>query len=206
MAEAGCWPSVRKHGLLSTTALLDLFEKSGHARVAIEEKHRPACVTIDHPSHGSATIRDQLPMSDSGLLKALRDELTPRDWYKILNSRVFFWVSKARLEKLLSASEYRTRRQTVIELDTAALLAKHADRVELSPYNSGATKPNPFARGRDTFLPISSYPFDHWTTKRSRKTAVVELTVLYSVPDVRDFVVNVRETGGGAPETTLFSR
>jgi hypothetical protein len=26
MAEAGSWPSIKRHGLLSTTALLDLFE------------------------------------------------------------------------------------------------------------------------------------------------------------------------------------
>ena len=29
MAEAGSWESVKRHGLLSTTALLDLFEVSG---------------------------------------------------------------------------------------------------------------------------------------------------------------------------------
>jgi Family of unknown function (DUF7002) len=32
MAEANIWPSIEKHGLLSTTALLDLFEVNGNRR------------------------------------------------------------------------------------------------------------------------------------------------------------------------------
>src|SRR2546429_180882 len=37
MAEAGSWPSVEQHGLLSTSALLDLFEVTGEKRRDIEE-------------------------------------------------------------------------------------------------------------------------------------------------------------------------
>ena len=32
MAEAGSWPSIKERGLLSTTALLDLFELEGESR------------------------------------------------------------------------------------------------------------------------------------------------------------------------------
>ena len=32
MAEYGTWESIKKHGLLSTSALLDLFQKSGEER------------------------------------------------------------------------------------------------------------------------------------------------------------------------------
>jgi hypothetical protein len=52
MAEAGSWPSIERHGLLSTTALLDLFEISGPRREAIESARRPESVKITHPLHG----------------------------------------------------------------------------------------------------------------------------------------------------------
>jgi hypothetical protein len=52
--------------------------------------HRPESVTITHPAYGSAVIRDQKPMRDSALLKCLDKGLTPADWYRTLNRRVFF--------------------------------------------------------------------------------------------------------------------
>src|SRR3970282_1237905 len=67
MAEAGCWPSVQRYGLLSTSGLLDLFEVDPEQRVQLESRHRPESVRIQHPVHGTAVIRDQKPMSDSGL-------------------------------------------------------------------------------------------------------------------------------------------
>src|SRR5689334_13986459 len=91
MAEAGVWPSIERHGLLSTTALLDLFEVNGNQRRAIQSEHRPESVTITHPQHGSAVIRDQKPMREGALRKCLR-EMSPQQWYEMLNGRVFLWV------------------------------------------------------------------------------------------------------------------
>ena len=51
--------NIRKHGLLSTTALLDLFEVRGEDRARIEERHRPECVEITHATHRRAVVRDQ---------------------------------------------------------------------------------------------------------------------------------------------------
>ena len=48
MAALGSWDSIRKHGLLSTSALLDLFEVSDNDRVVIEEGHRAESITIEH--------------------------------------------------------------------------------------------------------------------------------------------------------------
>ena len=39
MANAGTWPSIRGRGLLSTSALLDLFEIRGQERERIESQH-----------------------------------------------------------------------------------------------------------------------------------------------------------------------
>ena len=144
-------------------------------------------------------------MSEAKLRGALRDGLTPADWYRILNARVFFWTRAQRLEGLLRARAYRDRPQTILVIDTQSLLERHAARVELSAINSGSTAYDPAPRGRDCFLPIDQFPFDHWATKRrSRPKAIAELTVLHSVPDVRDHVLEVYETG--PPRRTLFSR
>jgi hypothetical protein len=204
MAEAGSWPSIHRHGLLSTSALLDLFEVRGEQRKALEARHRPQSVTLRHPRHGTAVVRDQKPMNDAGLLRSLEGGLVPTDWYQLLNARVFFWVSHEKLEKLLQARAYRDKRQTVLTVDTAKLLARHEARVLLSPINSGATKPFPAQRGPDTFLPMARYPFSDWDRRRKRRHPVAELTVTHSVPDVRDFVLRVEEYVGGQPDTLLF--
>jgi len=206
MAQLGSWPLIQRHGLLSTVALLDLFEVGGEARETLVARRRPEGVEIRHSIHGTAVLRDQKPMDASGLRRSLQDGLTPTQWYRSLNEKVFFWVSRGRLDKLLAAAAYRDRRQTVLTLDTAALLARHADRVLLSPINSGATKPVPAARGRDTFLPLADYPFDFWKDKRNLREAVVELTVRDAVPDVRDFVLKVEEVGGGTIPALLWER
>ncbi len=49
MAEADTWDSIRKNGLLSTSALLDLYEIKGAQRYAIESDHRPESIPISHP-------------------------------------------------------------------------------------------------------------------------------------------------------------
>jgi len=144
-------------------------------------------------------------MSDAGLMKSLRDGLTPTAWYQLLNGLVFFWVSEGRLLRLLGARAYRTKRQCILELDTQKLLAVHSERVVLSPINSGCTKPNPTPRGNTTFLPISTYPYESWLSKRARAEAVVELAVRYSVPDVRRFTKRVYEIGGDREPETLYT-
>lgn len=204
MAEEGSWDGIVRHGLLSTSALLDLFEVTGEERRRIESERRSGSVVITHPVHGRAVIRDQKPMDDTGLARALRDDLTPREWYEFLNRHVFFWTSEARLKRLLSAREYRNRRQLVLTIRTAELLALHHSAVLLSPMNSGATKPYPHPRGRDTFLPMSDYPLAEWKRKRPRGEFVVELLVATSVLDVVDFVERAEHVGGGAAAVTVY--
>jgi hypothetical protein len=125
-------------------------------------------------------------MSEKKLAGCLRDGLTPTDWYRILNGRVFFWLTEARLETLLAA--YRDRPQLVLEVDTAALLEKHGPRTALTPMNTGCTSPMAFPRGVESFLSPTDYPFEENKRKKGGRTkAIVELTVEYSVPDIVDF-------------------
>jgi hypothetical protein len=130
-------------------------------------------------------------MSDAALRKCLQDGITPSGWYETLNAKVFFWLSRERLRRLLGAKAYRDAPQTILTLRTDTLVEAHRDRILLSPINSGSTIMNPQPRGRDTFLPIEEYPFHTWRRKRSRATAVVELTVTGGVPDITDHVLAV---------------
>lgn len=190
MADENSWPSIEKHGLLSTSALLDLFEVPGYARKLIEECHRPESIRLHHPVHGTAIIRDQKPMSDEGLTRCLNGKLTPSEWYRLLNGKVFFWLTHERLMRLARAKPYRNHRHCILTIDTARLLKRYADRVTLSPINSGCTKPYPATRGQDTFLPIAKYPFAHWEKQRRKKDPIVELAVQYSVPNLREMITN----------------
>jgi Family of unknown function (DUF7002) len=191
MAELGTWSSIRSHGLLSTSALLDLYGINGKERRQIECCRRPQSVTIRHEKYGPAVIRDQKPISDSALSKCL-EGMTPTEWYRLLNERVFFWVARERVLGLLSARTYRNREHTVLTIDTAKLLKLHHERVTLSPINSGSTVYNPQPRGPDTFQTLGTYPFEKWQQKRRSATkAVAELAVGYSVPNIRELVLRV---------------
>lgn len=205
MAEENRWDSIRMHGLLSTTALLDLFGYSGPERERIESQRRPKSVTIEHAVHGRAVIRDNIPMRERALEQCL-EGLTPREWYEILNRRVFFWLSRERLFRLLRAREYRRKRQTVLTVDTELLLQRHATRVTLSAINSGATLYKPQPRGTDTFKPIEDYPIGLWRQKRPWRDAIVELAVDYSVPDIRDLTLRVEHVEGGEVTELLWER
>lgn len=192
MAEDRSWESIRERGLLSTSALLDLFEVGGEERRGIESRRRPEAVEISHPAHGVARIRDNKPIQDGVLAKSLSGMSVP-EWYESLNRRVFFWVSWERLERLLGARAYRDRAHLVLEVDTASLLAVHAPGVALSPINSGATfAMGPAPRGLGTFRRIEDHP---------EAREVVELAVDYAVPDIVRHTLRVtRRMTGKEPE------
>ncbi len=206
MAAIGSWPSIKHNGLLSTESLVSLFELSPKERAELLTRHRPRGVSIEHPQLGVAWIRDQIPMSDEGLTRCLQDGLTPKLWYELLNSKVFFWLTEERLVRLLSAKAYRADRHTVLVLDTRSLVSEFRDQIVLSPINSGCTKPFPHPRGLKTFAPLTEYPFRKWTAKRKLADAVVELAVNGAVPDVERFVIEVREQRGNRESKIIWKR
>lgn len=190
MAEAGSWESVKRHGLLSTTALLDLFGISCAQRDAIEAGRRPESVPIHHPDHGIAWIRDNKPINETVLRRTLTGMSEP-DWYRTLNGRVFFWLSERRLEKLRNAPPYRHREHDILTVDTKSLVDAYATEIELCHLNSGAVHPAAdYPRGAGSFQPIASYP---WPDRHATAPAepIVELTIPYAVPDIDRFVIDV---------------
>ncbi|RUV05229.1 hypothetical protein EOB36_00715 [Mesorhizobium sp. M6A.T.Cr.TU.017.01.1.1] len=191
MAEDGSWPSIEKHGLLSTTALLNLYQINGAQRQAIESQRRPQSVTIGCQGLPDVVVRDQKPLWEGPLAKCLEDNLTPTQWYEILNAKTFFWLSPVRLWRLLNAKAYRSQPQTVLTIETATLVAAHRDKILLSPINSGSTIMGARPRGNKTFLPISDYPYAERRKTRPKADALVELIVTGGVSDIAKHVIAV---------------
>ena len=197
------WDLIQRIGLLSASALLDLFGVQGETRRTLEAENRRELVPIQSEELGTAILRDQKPMDDRGLRRALTDGLTPEDWYRLVNAFVFFWVDRERVDRLLGAKAYRSSRHLLLELRSRDLMDRHAAATVLSPLNTGATKPMPHPRGRNCFVPLAQYPFAFWCQKRNPRTAVVELAVRHAVPDLADMLERVSIVGRGEPEEVI---
>lgn len=182
IADARNFESIERRGLLSTSALLDELGVTGEARVPVEAAHRPNTLALSS-SDETVFVRDQGPLEPDALAPSLED-VSPEDWYRTLNARVFFWPTQDRLERMLKA--YGRSEQAIFEVDTRTLLERYADRVELSHINSGyASSRYPAARrGRFTFVPLSDYAY-------SAKNKIAEVTVLGAVPDIFDLTERV---------------
>lgn len=196
MAHDGSWPSIAEHGLLSTSALLDLFRVNGEERRVIESEWRPESMALTQDGLGQAVVRDQKPLRPNLLDRCLTDGMTPSRWYELLNRRVFFWLTEDNLNVLLHARAYRDQTQTVLTIDTAAMLERHLAETELSSINSGSILRGGALRGPRTFSSIGDHP-----TSR-----VVELAVLGAVPDIRDLVIQVESRHPDGSRDLLFSR
>lgn len=192
MAQAGSWPQIERIGLLSTTALLDYYGVTGAERFAIESRRRPASVVLTHPHTGEqAVIRDNIPLNERFLDQVLTD-MTPEEWYRHLNSRVFFWVREEKLRVLLNARAYRNHEHDVLTVDTRSLLAQHHLETTLAPINTGAAfSPTAARRGSDTFASIADYPLAERVRWRGTKDAITELAVSYKVDDIAQHVIKV---------------
>ena len=195
MTALGTWASIRNRGLLSTSALLDLFEVTGEDRLRIEARRRPETVRLSHPIHGTVTIRDQKPLHDSMLARCLRGCMNVEQWHRLLNSRAFFWVDPGRLETLRNAREYRDERQTVIFASTRPLAERYASSIRLAHINTGATRSVMHYRDQSTFKAIQDY----------ERRRIVELTVDHSIPDVVNFVTRVEDIGGGQDPEVVWT-
>jgi len=60
--------------------------------------------------------------------------------------------------------------------------------------NTGATRPMPHPRGKDTFLPIKHYPYEN--RRRRGLEPVVEFAVTGGVLDVERYLIDVLQING----------
>jgi len=200
MAEDGSWPSISRHGLLSTERLVDLFEVPEPNRTILLTQHRPDSVPLTHPRHGRAVVRDQKPLQITKLQRLLTD-MTVTEWIRLLNGHVFFWLHPDRLATLLNARAYRKRPHVVLTVDTRSLVSVHAERIRLSPINSGATAYLNGRRGSATFHPIAAY--QHPRSRLRPPTYVVELAVPQHIPDIVNHTLRVERRQGDRVLETL---
>ena len=197
MAHHEALPSILRHGLLSTSALLDLFEITGDRRQEIETKMRRESIEIRHPKHGVAVIRDQKPiMNDQRLLQSLGGTATAAEFHLLLNSQVFFWVNPDRLLGLRGAVAYRGNPQLIFTLDTRRLVEVYSQQMMLCPMNSGACKPMAHPRSPAIFQRIADYDFAFWQRRKGGAAkAVVECTVERAVASADRFILQTEIVG-----------
>ncbi|PXA68044.1 DUF7002 family protein [Cryobacterium arcticum] len=191
VAADGSWPAIERHGLLSVSALVTRWGvRQGAPQAAILTRRRGETLELEHPDYGTAVIRHQKAMHESSLAAALEDDLTPSEWYAMLNDRVFFFLQKTRLNELLAARSYRDDAHTVITVDTRSLVAAHEDDIELTTVNTGfAQRFSAEPRGRDSFQSIEE--FSH-PTRAHASTKVVDVAELAVYRGVRDITKHVK--------------
>jgi len=192
MAEVDGWESICKHGLMSTTALLDFLEVPATQREPLESFRRPNSVVISHPKHGRFTIRDNKPITESKLQCCLKG-MSPREWFETLNRKVFFWAMKKRVLDLLRARAYRARSHAIITVDSKSLVQRHGKNIVLSSINSGAMPYGGSPRGSDTFVSLANWPADEGPRSGKLKKPVVEVAVEYRVADIAEIAIKVEE-------------
>jgi hypothetical protein len=199
LVEASNWGSVKRHGLLSACELLRLTNVPTEDQEQISTTQRLQLTALSD----QVAIRDQLPMPPTALQKCLVG-VTPAQWYALLNQMVFFWCDRDRLNRQLNACGGRP--QVVLTLDTNQLLARHADSVALTPFNTGNARRKPAIRGRATFVPYSAWLASAWRSEaqalgiRERPSThpPAELTVARCVRDVAQLMVGIEYVPSGS--------
>lgn len=207
MAQGGAWPSIQRHGLLSTSAIVDLYNVDSSLRVAIATNVRRESVSLTDPDLGTMTIRDQRPMKF--LDECLEPGASRLAFLSAINTRIFFFPGNSGLYRLMGAKLYRDLPQTVIEFDTRAVVEAFGHVAELAPYNTGSMHvPTAPIRSAAVFKPISEYPYDFWEKKRRHSSTepVSEFTLPYSMPQAEEFVLKAQTWVGGASTETLYER
>ena len=178
LVDRANYASVRRHGLLPASALL---ERAGpQVRADLNRTHRPTTLALPD----GTILRDQRPMPPDALARCLTDA-TPADWYARLNSHVFFWLDETRAKAMQAA--YRTRPQWRLTIDTSRLLARHAHAAFLTPINTGYAWRKPAPRSASTFVPYADWQQNGWTHEGRARPAAhrpVELVFACSIPDL----------------------
>ena len=183
MATSDSLEQINTHGLLSTNAIVELLSLPEGEKSRLRSERRPDMTVLVHPKFGKFSLRDQKPMRDAALEKCL-DGMTVREWYASLNSRVFMWASKERVESLLAARAYRKSDQLLFTIDSRSLIEKYYESVTVSTINSGATLYVPVRRGLQTFVKLSDFP-----SARGTKP-IVEVTVAIGIPDFKKIIIS----------------
>ena len=198
LAEASNWPFIENEGLLSASSILRKSCLSPREVEDIEGSRRSQQLVTPE----GRTLRDQKPLPESALQKCLVD-CDPPDWYRLLNSKVFFWVDLDRLNrvrKVVSAVP-----QVVMIVDASALLAEYGSNAAVTPFNVGNAMRKASRRSISTLVPYPTWQLSGWDSesaavggkRRSRTHKPAELVIDDAVPDIMRYVLEVRKLAPG---------
>lgn len=198
MAEAANWPAIQRDGLHCASTLLDLAGLIGEERERLEKQQRLTHTELPN----GVQLRDQRPMPPAALATCLIG-IVPSEWYALINARVFFWLDPARLNRQRAACNPRP--QVVLTVDASKLVAAYAEKIAVTPINSGNARRRPARRGAATFVPYAAWATSAWASEaaslgnpvRPPSHQPVELTVAGSIPDLMQFVVGVQHLAPG---------
>jgi hypothetical protein len=179
LADARSWPSIERHGLLSTAEIVRRWQVPPDRVEGLLARKRPEPVELVHPELGVAVLRDQYPLHEHLLTPALTGGMTVSDWLRLLNSFVFFFTSDDRLRALHSA--YLDTPAILLTVRTRSLVQEHGAKVRVAGMNTGYTGRKVKERGADTFLPIRRY---------DSPARVQEVAVMDEVSDLRDHLLS----------------
>jgi hypothetical protein len=187
LLDAMNWRSVRKHGLMSARRLIELCrpQEDGAWRC-----HRPTSQRLA----SGVMIRDQKPMPPKVLARCLTNGVEPEDWFELLNSKVFFWLDRQRLNRQRLAC--KASPQIALLLDAAGLLVNYSALATVTPINTGNALRAAALRNLSTFVPYKRWLIDGWeyekipgAGRRHKNHRPVELAICDAIPDVMDYVI-----------------
>ncbi len=204
MAEAANWPAIQRDGLHSASTLLNIAGIIGQDREELEKNQRLTHTELPN----GVQLRDQRPMPPTALATCLNG-ISPSEWYALINAHIFFWLDPARLNRQRAACDPRP--QVVLTVDAGKLVAAYAERVALTPINTGNARRRPAKRGAATFVPYAAWVTSAWASEaaslgisvRPPSHPPVELTVAGSIPNIMQFVVRVQKLAPGQSFTPL---
>jgi hypothetical protein len=187
LLDAGNWLSIQNRGLMSARRLMEVDEAK---ESSAWRRHRPTSRRLA----SGVLIRDQRPMPPKALARCLKNGLEPEDWFELLNSKVFFWLDRMRLDRQRLACGASL--QIALVLNASRLLMNYGSVATVTPINTGNALRSAAPRNLTTFVPYRRWLIDGWAyedipsaRQRPKSHHPVELTIADAVPDIMDYVV-----------------
>ena len=176
---------VERLGLLSARSLVECFVADPAERERLLSERRRDFLPLRDDAAGYAALNDNAPLHFGKLAPKLDDRLTPTDWLRMLNERVFFWPEPQ--ERFFAAGRRGGRELLLLTFDTASLARAYEGRLDLAPMNTGSALREPARRGLRTFTPASAVTWNEWRRSRSDVKSspdqVREVSIRGDVPD-----------------------
>ncbi|CAK0787302.1 hypothetical protein CVIRNUC_010520 [Coccomyxa viridis] len=198
IAESANWPFIEKEGLQCAATLMRQSSLDVEEIKRCERQQRTSRLVLPD----GRVLRDQCPVPATALERCLVN-MSPPEWYSLLNSQIFFWVDVDRLNRVRKVMIDTV--QFVAVVDTAALLAKYGASAAVTPFNIGNARRKASQRSNSTLVPYTLWQSSGWQTEtegvggrpRARSHKAAELVVDTAIPDFMDFVLEVRRLAPG---------